>query len=759
MSLHRRRNQSRGAALAAWLLLFLSVPLAGCGPSDPVSEIRELQAAGRFAESLEPLRDLAEARPDDAEVHYLHGFALLRTGQPSLALWSFRKAMEDPEWRIPAALQLAANALMTGNHDAAMEAAERILEAEPDHLEALLLRAQARLDSRRDYEGALADAERVLELDPDNVEALVPRSVALLGLERAEEAAVALEELERRFRETDLGLSNTPRFCAARAIFAREKGELETAEQRHRDCLEEFPTSFLVVQAAIEFYDEQRQSDRPIEILRTALDAAPFAIGYRSALAARLRAAGEVEEAEQILLDGTELENPDLAVLAWAGLGDHYLELEDYAAAATALEQAMAVGNEPSQELVFAYADALVMAGRYARALEVAGELAVPSLRDLVYGRAHLAQGRPGQALEWFTSGLRLSPNNAVARYYTALAAEGIGDFDRAIAEYRYSIRADPDATDVQLRLARLHEAEGAYELALTAALHRTTRAPENLDLERELVALRVRARTGRVGDTRSALARLVGQPGVWSRAVAAVAEGIRARQGPAAAAQWVRGTPQLDLTQPRNAEVLRALVVDLSKAGDADAARSYVAAGLAAHPEAAVFHEIRGLALERKGAPREEVRAAYERAVELDSENEQALAGLGRVAADSEAALAFYDRAAAADPEAAEPQRASAELLVSLGKREEAEQRLAALLEKHPYDGGAAARLAELRLERKAETDRTLELAQRAVRFGGGAEAYELLGRVHQRRGETELASEATSRAEKLRARAEKVP
>ena len=754
MSLHLVRDRSDGLARVASLVLLLSIPLPGCGPSDPVGEIRELHAAGRFAQSLEPLRNLAKLHPDDAEVHYLHGFALLHTGEPSLALWSFRKAMEDSEWFTPAALQLAANALITGNHDEAMEAAGRILEVEPDHLDALMLRARARTASRRDYEGALADADRVLELDPDNVEALIPRSVALLGLERVEEAAVVLEELERRFREADLGLNSTPRYCAARAIFAREKDDPETAEQRYRDCLEEFPASFLVVDSAIGFYDEQRQSDRPIEILRTALDAAPFAIAYRTALAARLRTVGEAAEAEQILLAGTELGVPELAILAWAGLGDHYLELEDYAAAATALEQAVAIGEEPSQELVFAYADALIMAGRYARALEVAGELAVPTLRDLVYGRAHLAQGRPAEALEWFSSGLRLSPDNAVARYYAALAAEGIGDFDRAISEYRYSMRADPDATDARLRLARLHEAEGAYELALTAALHRTTRAPENLDLETELVALRVRARTRRIGETRSALARLVGKPGVWGRAVAAVAEGIRARRGPAAAAQWIRQTPRLDLTDPQNAGVLRALVVDLGEVGNADTARSYVAAGLAAHPQAAVFHEIRGLARERNGAPREAVRAAYERAVELDPENADALAGLGRLASDSEAALAFYDRAAAADPEAAAPQQAAAELLVALGRREEAEQRLAELLEKHPYDAEAATRLAELRLERGAETDRTLELARRAARFGGGADAYELLGRVHRSRSETALADEAASRAEAVRAR-----
>jgi predicted Zn-dependent protease len=604
------------------------------------------------------------------------------------------------------------------------------------------------MDSRRDYEGALADAERALELDPGNVDALVPRTVALLGLGRIEEAAVALGELERRFEEADLGLDSTARYCAAQAIFAKEKGDAELAERLFGECLERFPTSFLVVDAAIDFYDEQRRSEPAVEVLRKALDEAPFASGYRRSLAARLRAAGETQEAEAILLEGTELENPAAAVLSWVDLSDHYLALEDYAAAASALERAMEIGQEPTPQLRFAYADALVMAGRYEPALEVARGMESPAHRDLVHGRVLLAQGRPAEALERLSAGLRLWPNNAVARYYAALAAEGIGDFDRAIAEYRYSIRADLAATDARLRLVRLHEAEGAHALALAAARHRTAREPERVDLETELVALRVAARLGRLSEMRGSLTRLAGQPGVWGRAVAALAEGTRARLGPAVAAQRVRETERLDLADPRNAEALRALVVDLSAAGDADAALRYAEAGLAAHPDAAVFHEIRGLALEQRGAPPEEVHAAYARALELDPEDAQALAGLARLAADSEAALALYTRAAAADPKDPALQRASAELLVSLGRRAEAEERLAELLQDHPYQAGAAARLAELRLEREAETDRTLELARRAVRFGGGPEAYELLARVHRRRGEAELAAEASRRA-----------
>jgi len=171
----------------------------------------------------------------------------------------------------------------------------------------------------------------------------------------------------------------------------------------------------------------------------------------------------------------------------------------------------------------------------------------------------------------------------------------------------------------------------------------------------------------------------------------------------------------------------------------------------LAAYPESAAFHEIHAAALEASGAPVEEVRAEYERAIELDADQAVALEGLGRLAADAgdpTLALDFYARAAAADPEATSALVAAAEVLTGLGRSEEAEARLEAALRRDPYAGAIASRLVKLRLDRDAELDETLALAQRAARFGGGPDAYSLLALVHQRRGETELAKQAAARA-----------
>jgi tetratricopeptide (TPR) repeat protein len=713
-------------------VLLLALAPTGCRPADPVERIRELQAAGRFQDSLEPLRELLEERGDDPEVHYLYGLALAATGSPSLALFSLRKAMESSEWVASAGLQIAAGALRTGDFDTAIEALSRVLEVEPESTQALVLRAYARAQSRRDYEGTLADAERALEIDPEQLEALVPRAVALLGLGRIEEAGVAIEELDRRFAEDPLAIQGNPALCAARATFAKEKREPERADQLYGECLERFPDHPLVVQDAIGFYDGRGRPERSLEILRQALAKSPLARGYRVSLVLRLSALGEAEEAEAILREATEFEQPELAAGAWADLGGYYFERRDFAAAVAAYARAVEVAPQPVPELLFTYADALAVAGEYDKALELSRQMTNPAHRNLVQGRVHLARGEPAQALERFAEGLREWPQNAIARYYAAVAAEEVGDFDRAIEEYRYSIRSDPAATDARLRLARLHAAEGAHALALAVLTTDVARRPE--DLAMALLELELLARLGRIAAKPPPhLSRLVAGPEVHPRAVAAMAAGTRARRGPAAAAELVRSAG-LDLAQPGNAAALRELVADLADAGQSDEALALVDASLAAAPQAAAFHAIRGLALARRGAPAGEVRAAYERALELDAGDAEALAGLARLRAegrDAETALSLYERAAAAAPEDAAPARAAAELLVVQGRREEAEQRLEDLLDRHPYDGEAALRLAQLRLERSAEAPRTRALAQRAARFGVGPEAGELLERL----------------------------
>ncbi len=710
------------AAAAAYTL--------GCR-SDPLDEVRALQAKGAYQASIEPLRDLTESTPDDPEVHYRYGLALSLAGQGRLSLWPLKKAMESADWRVAAGLALAAAQIGAGNHDASVEASSAVLEFEADSIAALVLRALARVHSRRDYEGALADAERALELDPDNGDALVPRAVALLALERVEEAGEALEALEGRYRDDTLGLSGSAGFCAAGASFSKEKGDLEIAEKRYDECLEAFPIDGVVIQEAISFFDQIRRPERVREILETALEGRPKAHTYRWALAERLRAEEKREESEALLRAGTELDSPRDVVEAWRNLAAFFTNEEEYDQAVDALENAVALVPKASAQLLFTYADILILADRYDEAKAVAEKMDLPAHRELVLGRVELERGRPGQALKHFGEGIRLWPDNAVARYYAATAAEQIGDFDRAIEDYRYAIRVDHQATDAHLRLARLYLAEGDHEQAITMLFQRA--GGRQSELESGLLLVRIQAQLGRWRGFRQ-LPKILLLPENWGEAVAALAQGVRQHSGAAAGAQIVDDADRMDLADPANAPALETFVECLADTGDTARGLSLVEAGLRAHPESARFHTLHGRVLSVSGASDKQVRPAYQRALELDAEEPRALYRLAQIAArsgSSEAAVSLYDRAIAADPDNSDAVHELATLLVSMALPAEAEARLRTLLVEHPYDSKAALMLAKLRLQRGVRDDRTIELAKRAVRFGGGEEANVILERA----------------------------
>jgi tetratricopeptide (TPR) repeat protein len=252
---------------------------------------------------------------------------------------------------------------------------------------------------------------------------------------------------------------------------------------------------------------------------------------------------------------------------------------------------------------------------------------------------------------------------------------------------------------------------------------------------ERVLLELELLARLDQGNALPGHVAEYIRTPELWARAVAARARGMRARRGPQASLKTVMGAAQLDLNLPGNAPALESLVLDLIELDRADQAFARLDAALKASPDAAAFHAIRGLALLRASGDSEKARHAWDRTLELDEGNATALRGLARLEAESgksEAALALYARAAAADEQDTEALRESAELLAATGRHEEARAALESLLERDPYAGTDALRLARLMLEEESVRDdpRVLVLLRGAVLFGGGAEAEQLLER-----------------------------
>jgi tetratricopeptide (TPR) repeat protein len=722
------RRAFRSNRLVVWILLALIAPTAAC-QRDPLERARSLQSEKKFEESAEPLREALKERPEDPEANFRYGVALIATGQHSLALWSLRKAMESPEWLEQAGIPLATTAIRLGNYDEAISATTRVLEHHPDLVDALLLRSEARVRSRRQYSEALADAERVLESDPDNKGAMVPKVASLLALGRTDEAAAALDSLEGSYRDDELGLHGSPALCAARATFAKEKQQNEEAERRFDECLKQFPSDGMIVHEAVAFFDGLGRGDRSEAVLQAALAASPDTFDFRAALVERMRATGRESEAKALLTKATELSSPASAAVGWASLALYSIETGDFAEGARAFEQARALDPSGSADILFGYADALVIAGRTEEALDVAEQMTVPAHRALVEGRVALARGELERALSLFSQANRLWPNNAVARYYTAAAAEQLGQFERASEEYRYSIRIDVRATDAYLRLARMEQAAGRIEEALVPLQFQPGGRPS--EDQAALLELELLASTNRPPPP-EVLARL--QAKQRSAGAAAVARGLAKRLGPTTAVTFLRAQKDIDLRDPVNADSIAELVAALGAAKKGREALAHLESAVKAHPDSAVLLALRGDARATSGGAEPAIRADYQRALTIDPAQHRAvvgLAGLEARAGAAESALALYERAAKTDPSDRAAVREAAKLLVGLGKADVAETRLTELLREYPWDAPAAMALAELQSARGADPVRAKALAKRAVVFGGGPPAQALLDRL----------------------------
>jgi len=729
----RIRRRSGRSAVALALLLVLASVLA-CTPSDPLETAREQIASGRAGEAVESLRGLLSTRRDDPELLLLYGTALLQIGEPTLATWPLRRAMDHPDYTVAAGKQLASGEYRSGNHAATVETLDRVLEVAPDDIEALSLRATALAAGRQRYEESLRDTDRVLELDPDNLAILKPRVVALLGLERIDEAGELLEQLQ----EVDpiTGLGPDPTSCAGQALFLEATDEEDAAEARFFECLDAYPRSALLVRQALQFLDERGKYEASLEVLHDALEALPGARAYRTGIAARLRLLGRSDEALELLMEATESEAPEQAVEAWLDVADHYLQTGRLEQAADAVERAYRGTDRPSPELLFVYADALILTGRYDAVPEVVEQMTLPAHRAFARGRLAMETGRLEEALAHFEEGAEHWPNNPAVRYLAARAAEQLGDVDRAIAEYRQSIRSGGEQqTDARVRLARLHIAQGQIDEArIVATMDGRITSPDDPDLS----VLEGRALAGGLQPVLQPLRQVPAENGLRALGLAAAVRGLG--RADRALADDVWSLTGLQPRHPANAPALEAVLEHRIAQGELEEAVALTAAAAEALPDFAPFHALHARALAAAGAPVADVRAALDRALAIDAELPLALevrSRLALAAGDAEGAVATLEPLVARMPERIEAWRTLARAYGALERPDDERRALEALLAERPDDVPAALALIDLDLAESRVDERTLARASAAVRFRGGEPARERRQRVRERLGD----------------------
>jgi tetratricopeptide (TPR) repeat protein len=704
-----------------------------------MAEIRALQAAGQFDESIAPLRVLLTAEADHPEANYRLGVALVQTGRPSLAIWPLQKAAQSEEFNIQAGLLLATTLLSTEANEEAVRAADQVLSIDADHMAALQTRARANIAGGQPAE-ALVDADHILTLTPGDFMGTTLRVAALVDLERFDEAEAAHVGLKTSSEEAG-DEDAAARACSVLARFYASRDDIDKATETIRGCFEKYPTHSFVQQYASDFFTELKQPEEAIKIWRQAVEQAPEDIGLRAKLANLLHASGQPEEAEAVYKETVELFDTGQA---WQMLGVFYRNSDRPSEAREAIEKALERSRKEPPALRFALADILIAEGDYARAEEIAASMQEPSYRSLIRGSVKLAQGEPAAALKLLESGLRLWPNNAGARYVAGQAALQLGDLERALAEYREATRVDEDATDAALAMARIYYSLHKYPAAQQfAERHIKTRPFENGDAH--VIAIRAAAAQENWAKTENLLESLNAREGMRNLAVAEHAGVVRNKDGYAEAMAVVERS-ELDLTDAANSLALTSLTVDLIALGRQVEALQRVDKALAKHADDPTLLDIRARLLARMGKD-DLAQAAADKALAADPDFGPALevkAMYAEQAGRLDEAMAHYERASNASPENADYAYRAARVALRLGKTDDAIRRLRKIVSLSPGHVGATNDLAWRLAENGTELDLALDLASRATQLDRRPETLDTLGWVQLKRGDVDAALKA---------------
>ncbi len=139
--------------------------------------VRILMAKSLLLEAEQELQRLLRGDPNDAQVYFMAANIYRERGQGAMALGHIEKAIllnpEKHEWL----LEKSDICSLLNRKDDAKASLEKLLQYEPDLVEALNRLARVKENSFRDYDGAMECYKRVLEIDPDSV-------TALAGIER-----------------------------------------------------------------------------------------------------------------------------------------------------------------------------------------------------------------------------------------------------------------------------------------------------------------------------------------------------------------------------------------------------------------------------------------------------------------------------------------------------------------------------------------------------------------------------------------------
>jgi len=708
-----QRSWPRRLRVTAALALATAVAFAaGCSSEQEQRDLArqradEALARGDRSAALEALERLRTAPSETPESLLELTSLMMRAGESPHALWILEEGLARFPTRDDLQLQAARLALIVHDPTRALAATGRIDEDSAQHLEALLLAAQAHFELGERQRGleTLSEAARRY---PERSEARLAEIAALLQDRRIAEARDRIALL-RASRAIQPELAR--RLDSLSAVLDADAGNVDEAVAALERVLDRHPADPTVWSALSRVLLAAGRGEELLAQLEEHSKQAPEEPALQRMLGELLVALGRREQAEEAFLRFVELSDSPSAHVALA----RYYASDPDTVSQGARVIAAAVERFPDIAMLrVLHAENLIELGDSEAARSEIEAFRARSPQDphaeYLRARLELANGESEAATRRL---LALAPrlDRAYTQLWLARALEETGDEVGALRRYGLAMQREGRSPVPALEVARLAMRRGDW-LAVAAAVEIAVRRSPG-DLDSQALLLEALIRSGRAAQAESRARQIAASFANDARPVALLSRALRAqgrhREAETQAATGLErfeGDPELELEralaialqgrlgesiealralaerEPRRASVQSALALVLFASGDARAASSsvdrafalepgepaplvararYFASrgdfapaerdlrrSLALRPDDAQLHFLLGAALEGQERSDDAI-AAYRRAAELDdrdfaSRNNAALLLEGR--GDLEDALELAQQA-----------------------------------------------------------------------------------------------------------------
>lgn len=393
---------------------------------------------GDLEQATQHLLRVLRALPNNNAARRVYGAALLRKGEPKLAVDALQPLVDQGLSDTPLLTLMGMAHGRAGNYEAAMTFFENAVAQSPDQTTLRTQLAVSRL-AVGDPAEAERDLQGLLELEPDSTNALIMLGLIELREKRYEEALVSARKIIDL--QPDLALAQNMLGAGFLGL-----GQINNAREAFTTAVEKDPD-----------YKEARRNLAQLDIADKRLDDA------RRHYLRILESDRQDVKTLQALASLADMENKSEEALAWS---------ERAAAADPTL-------LNPQVQFI----DRLLKANQLERALNesisLTNDFPSQTLPFEVLGRVQIAAGNPDRAVTAFREYVKLSPDEVKGYRLLAGAYVENQDLDAARATLRQALDLRQELEEVLFGLIQIEVREEQFERALRYAERLREEVPE----------------------------------------------------------------------------------------------------------------------------------------------------------------------------------------------------------------------------------------------------------------------------------------